>query len=68
MGVEAKPNRTRTNIFQQNNRTKRIRILYDRLNPNRTELSDWANRSEPQLYAMGSIPIASRKHRRIPRG
>jgi len=30
-----------------------------RTNPNRTELSDWSNPTEPELYAVGSIPISS---------
>ena len=57
MRVEPNTNRTRTDIFQQNepNRTN-PNCLTDRT---RTELSDWSNQIKPKLYALGSIPISN---------
>ena len=59
-----KSNRTRTKL-EPISIAKRTESnepeLFDKPNPNQTELSDWSNWTEPELYAVGSIHISSRK-------
>jgi len=58
MGIEQNPIQTGTLSLAKRTEPNEPE-LFDRPNPNRTELSDWSNRTEPGLYAVGSILLCS---------